>query len=59
MGFNVHAGTYEVDATSAMLNCISILYFTLPYGFAVVSTIRVGNLLGAGETAQAILASKR
>ncbi len=41
-----------------MLNCISVLYFTLPYGFAVVSTIRVGNLLGAGDTAQAILASK-
>ena len=51
------AGTLEVDATAALLSIVSILFFVCPYGFAVVATIRVGNLLGAGQTDQAKLTS--
>ena len=51
------AGTLEVDATAALLSCVSVLFFACPYGFAVVATIRVGNLLGAGQTEQAKLTS--
>lgn len=47
-----------MDATAALLSCVSVLFFTCPYGFAVVATIRVGNLLGAGQTEQAKLTSK-
>ncbi|KAK9834476.1 hypothetical protein WJX74_002488 [Apatococcus lobatus] len=51
-------GTLEVDATAALLSCVSTLFFVCPYGFAVVATIRVGNLLGAGQTEQAKLTTR-
>lgn len=45
----LHAGTIEVDAHTAMLTLSVFLFLSFPFGIATASTIRVGNLLGAGQ----------
>jgi multidrug resistance protein, MATE family len=42
------AGTVELDAHTAMLTLCVFLFISFPFGVATASTIRVGNLLGAG-----------
>lgn len=44
----VGAGTVELDAHTAMLTLCVFLFISFPFGVATASTIRVGNLLGAG-----------
>ena len=50
------AGTIQIDAHTTMLSVSDILFTLLGFGFAVGSTIRVGQLLGAQRPAQAKLA---
>jgi multidrug resistance protein, MATE family len=38
----------ELDAHTAMLTLCVFLFISFPFGVATASTIRVGNLLGAG-----------
>ncbi len=52
------AGTIEVDAHTAMLTLSVFLFLSFPFGIATASTIRVGNLLGAGEASTAKLSGK-
>lgn len=47
------AGTVELDAHTAMLTLCVFLFLSMPFGVATASTIRVGNLLGAGLGQQA------
>lgn len=46
-------GTVELDAHTAMLTLCVFLFLSMPFGVATASTIRVGNLLGAGRGQQA------
>lgn len=46
-------GTVELDAHTAMLTLCVFLFLSMPFGVATASTIRVGNLLGAGLGKQA------
>mmetsp|Transcript_7620 Transcript_7620/g.22493 ORF Transcript_7620/g.22493 Transcript_7620/m.22493 type:complete len:596 (+) Transcript_7620:1342-3129(+) len=48
-------GTVELDAHTAMLTLCVFLFISFPFGVATASTIRVGNLLGAGLGQQARL----
>ena len=50
------AGTVELDAHTAILTLCVFLFISFPFGVATASTIRVGNLLGAGRPQQARLA---
>ncbi|KAK9807773.1 hypothetical protein WJX72_008850 [[Myrmecia] bisecta] len=50
-------GTAELDASTALLSVAAFLYFTFPFGLATASTIRVGNLLGAGQAQRARLSA--
>ena len=38
-----------MDAHNAMLTLCEFSYVTLPFGVATAATIRVGNMLGAGN----------
>lgn len=49
-------GTVELDAHTAILTLCVFLFISFPFGVATASTIRVGNLLGAGQPHQARLA---
>ena len=49
-------GTVELDAHTAILTLCVFLFISFPFGVATASTIRVGNLLGAGQPQQARLA---
>ncbi|CAK0774062.1 hypothetical protein CVIRNUC_004130 [Coccomyxa viridis] len=42
-------GTVQVDAHNAMLTLCEFSYVALPFGIATAATIRVGNMLGAGN----------
>ncbi|KAK9829555.1 hypothetical protein WJX72_006470 [[Myrmecia] bisecta] len=48
-------GTVEVDAHIALLTLVTFTYVSFPFAVSVASTIRVGNLLGAGRPMQARL----
>jgi Na+-driven multidrug efflux pump len=47
------AGTTQVDAHNVMLSLCEFSYVSLPFGIATAATIRVGNMLGAGDHATA------
>ena len=47
------AGTVQVDAHNVMLTLCEFSYVALPFGIATAATIRVGNMLGAGNHASA------
>jgi hypothetical protein len=47
----------QVDAHVLLLTVITFNYVSFPYGIATAATIRVGNLLGAGDSARARLAA--
>lgn len=47
------AGTVQVDAHNVMLTLCEFSYVALPFGIATSATIRVGNMLGAGNHASA------
>lgn len=49
----ISAGTVQLDAHTAMLTLCAFLFLSMPFGVATASTIRVGNLLGAGLGQQA------
>lgn len=51
-------GTAELDAHTAILTLCVFLFISFPFGVATASTIRVGNLLGAGRPWQARLAGE-
>ncbi len=46
-------GTVQVDAHNVMLTLCEFSYVALPFGIATAATIRVGNMLGAGNHASA------
>ncbi|KAK9848573.1 hypothetical protein WJX84_001989, partial [Apatococcus fuscideae] len=46
-------GTIDLDAHTSLLTLVTFLYFSFPSGVGQASTIRVGNLLGAGQPARA------
>ena len=48
-----YAGTVDLDAHTSLLTLVTFLYFSFPSGVGQASTIRVGNLLGAGQPARA------
>lgn len=50
------AGTVALDAHTTILTLCVFLFISFPFGVATASTIRVGNLLGAGRPQQARLA---
>ncbi len=43
------AGTIQVDAHNVLLQLCEFSYVALPFGIATAATIRVGNMLGAGN----------
>jgi hypothetical protein len=49
----------QLDAHSAVINLLELLYISLPFGIATTATIRVGNLLGAGRPREARIAGDR
>ena len=51
-----HAGVAQVDAHTTVMTIVSATYVSVPFGLGCAATIRVGNLLGAGQGAQAQLA---
>lgn len=46
-------GTIQVDAHNVVLTLCEFSYVALPFGIATAATIRVGNMLGAGNHASA------
>ena len=53
-----YLGTVALDAHLTMLQLATLAFLSLPFAVAIASTIRVGNLLGAGDAAGAADASK-
>ena len=52
------AGTVEVDAHTTMLSLFGLLITLTAWGIGCASTIRIGNLLGAGHVQQARLSGQ-
>ena len=42
-------GTVALDAHLTMLQLATLAFLSLPFAVAIASTIRIGNLLGAGD----------
>lgn len=55
----ITSGTLEVDAHTTLMSLCGILWFTFCFGFGVATTIRTGNLLGAGEHHKARVSGNR
>jgi len=53
-----YLGTVSLDAHAILLNIIGFTYMSLPFGLGIAASIRVGHLLGAGDTQGAKIASK-
>lgn len=53
------AGTVEVDAHTTMLSLFGLLITLTAWGIGCASTIRIGNLLGAGHVQQARLSGEQ
>jgi len=53
-----YVGTISLDAHVILLNIIGFTYMSLPFGLGIAASIRVGHLLGGGETQAAKTASK-
>lgn len=50
------AGQAQVDAHSILLTFCAFIYVSFPFGVSTAATIRVGNLVGANQPAEARLA---
>jgi MATE family multidrug resistance protein len=44
-----YLGTVALDAHLTMLQLATLAFLSLPFAVAIASTIRIGNLLGAGD----------
>ena len=53
-----YLGTVSLDAHLTMLQLATLAFLSLPFAVAVAATIRVGNLLGAGEARGASVAGR-
>ncbi len=53
-----YLGTVALDAHLTMLQLATLAFLSLPFAVAVAATIRVGNLLGAGEAKAASVAGR-
>lgn len=48
-----YLGTVALDAHLTMLQLATLAFLSLPFAVAIASTIRIGNLLGAGDALRA------
>lgn len=53
-----YVGTISLDAHVILLNIIGFTYMSLPFGLGIAASIRVGHLLGGGESQAAKTTSK-
>jgi len=51
-------GTTAIDAHNILLQIIAFIYLSVPLGVSIAATIRIGNLLGRGDSATAKLSAQ-
>lgn len=51
-------GDTSIDAHNILLQIISFIYLSVPLGISIAATIRIGNLLGSGDSIKAKLSAQ-